>query len=60
MDDNEVIAVLLSGYDDDTGRFRPTVVLRDAQGHVSLRQIFPDAEEQGRLRAPGSRAPNRS
>ena len=48
MDDSEVIAVLLSGYDDDTGRFRSTVVLRDCHGHVSLRDIAPgDAAKQG-------------
>jgi hypothetical protein len=43
MDENEVIAVLLSGYDDD-GRQRATVLLRDARGQVSLRQVnAPDS-----------------
>jgi len=40
MDDNEVIAVLLAGYDDD-GQERVTVVLRDAQGQVSLKHMSP-------------------
>ena len=38
MDENEVIAVLLSGYDED-GRQRATVLLRDGQGQVSLRHV---------------------
>lgn len=46
MDENEVIAVLLSGYDDD-GRQRATVLLRDRQGHVSLRHMTgPEAASE--------------
>jgi hypothetical protein len=57
MDDNEVIAVLLSGYDDD-GRQRATVLLRDAQGQVSLRHVNavqPEARDAmaGRMCRPG-------
>lgn len=57
MDDNEVIAVLLSGYDDD-GRQRATVLLRDAQGQVSLRHVNavqPEARDAmaGRTCRPG-------
>ena len=57
MDDNEVIAVLLSGYDDD-GRQRATVLLRDSEGRVSLRHVNavqPEAREAlaGRLCRPG-------
>jgi hypothetical protein len=36
--DNEVIAVLVAGYDDDGGE-RATVILRDANGNVSMRQM---------------------
>lgn len=38
MDDNEVIAVLVAGYDDD-GAERATVILRDLHGNVSMRQM---------------------
>lgn len=38
MDDNEVIAVLLAGYDDD-GQERVTVILRDAQGQVAMKHM---------------------
>lgn len=38
MDDNEVIAVLVAGYDDE-GIERATVILRDAQGNVSMKQM---------------------
>jgi hypothetical protein len=56
MDENEVIAVLLSGYDDD-GRQRATVLLRDARGHVSLRHVNrPECAAQG-AHAGGIRRP---
>jgi len=38
MDDNEVIAVLVAGYDDD-GAERATVILRDGSGNVSMKQM---------------------
>lgn len=38
MDDNEVIAVLVAGYDDD-GAERATVILRDGAGNVSMKQM---------------------
>lgn len=38
MDDTEVIAVLVAGYDDD-GAERATVILRDATGHVTMKQM---------------------
>jgi len=38
MDDNEVIAVLVAGYDDE-GVERATVILRDAQGNVSMKPM---------------------
>jgi len=38
MDDNEVIAVLVAGYDDE-GAERATVVLRDSRGNVSMKQM---------------------
>jgi len=41
MDDNEVIAVLVSGYDED-GAERATVILRDVHGNVSMRQMNTD------------------
>jgi len=41
MDDNEVIAVLVSGYDED-GAERATVILRDLHGNVSMRQMNID------------------
>jgi hypothetical protein len=37
MDDNEVIAVLVAGYDD--GAERATVILRDSHGNVSMKQM---------------------
>ncbi len=57
MDDNEVIAVLLTGYDDQ-GRARATVLLRDSDGQVSLKQMSaPEARSQpggaSRLYKPG-------
>lgn len=57
MDDNEVIAVVLSGYDDE-GRPRATVLLRDGLGQVSLKQMSaPEARARaggaGRLFRPG-------
>ncbi len=41
MDDNEVIAVLVAGYDED-GAERATVILRDLHGNVSMRQMDID------------------
>lgn len=41
MDDNEVIAVLVAGYDDE-GVERATVILRDACGNVSMKQMDID------------------
>ena len=38
MDDNEVIAVLVAGYDDE-GAERATVILRDSQGNVTMKQM---------------------
>lgn len=38
MDDNEVIAVLVAGYDDE-GAERATVILRDSRGNVSMKQM---------------------
>jgi hypothetical protein len=38
MDDTEVIAVLVAGYDDD-GSERATVILRDSQGNVTMKQM---------------------
>ena len=38
MDDNEVIAVLVAGYDDE-GTERATVILRDSRGNVSMKQM---------------------
>lgn len=38
MNDTEVIAVLVAGYDDD-GTERATVILRDAQGNVTMKQM---------------------
>lgn len=38
MNDTEVIAVLVAGYDDD-GTERATVILRDAAGNVTLKQM---------------------
>lgn len=38
MDDTEVIAVLVAGYDDN-GVERATVILRDAQGNVTMKQM---------------------
>jgi hypothetical protein len=38
MDDNEVIAVLVAGYDEQ-GAERATVILRDSQGNVSMKQM---------------------
>jgi hypothetical protein len=38
MDDNEVIAVLVAGYDDE-GAERATVILRDSHGNVSMKQM---------------------
>ena len=38
MDDNEVIAVLVAGYDDE-GTERATVILRDCHGNVSMKQM---------------------
>jgi hypothetical protein len=38
MDDNEVIAVLVAGYDEE-GAERATVILRDSHGKVSLKQM---------------------
>lgn len=38
MDDTEVIAVLVAGYDDN-GAERATVVLRDAAGNVTMKQM---------------------
>lgn len=39
MDDNEVIAVLVAGYDDDDGAGRATVILRDGAGNVSMKHM---------------------
>jgi hypothetical protein len=54
MDDNDSIAVLLSGYDDE-GRPLATVVLRDSRGHLSLRDVGSRAPAMTarRPRAPG-------
>jgi hypothetical protein len=41
MDDNEVIAVLVAGYDED-GAERATVILRDLHGNVSMKQMDID------------------
>ena len=41
MDENEVIAVLVAGYDDE-GVERATVILRDPRGNVSLREMDAD------------------
>ena len=38
MDDTEVFAVLVAGYDDN-GAGRATVILRDAAGNVTRRQM---------------------
>lgn len=38
MDDNEVIAVLVAGYDDE-GTERATVILRDSHGNVTMKQM---------------------
>jgi len=38
MDDTEVIAVLVAGYD-DSGAGRATVILRDAAGNVTMKQM---------------------
>jgi hypothetical protein len=38
MDDNEVIAVLVAGYDEQ-GAERATVILRDSHGNVSMKQM---------------------
>ena len=38
MNDNEVIAVLVAGYDDE-GTERATVILRDSHGQVSMKQM---------------------
>ena len=38
MDDNEVIAVLVAGYDEE-GAERATVILRDSHGNVSMKQM---------------------
>lgn len=38
MDDTEVIAVLVAGYDDD-GTERATVILRDSNGNVTMKQM---------------------
>ena len=43
MDDNEVIAVLVAGYDDE-GVERATVILRDAQGERPERRLVPAHE----------------
>lgn len=42
-DPAEVIAVLVSGYD-ETGAQRATVILRDADGHVRMEQM--DAQDE--------------
>jgi hypothetical protein len=51
MDDNEVIAVLVAGYDDE-GVERATVILRDAHGNVSMKQM--DADDTAIRRAATS------
>ena len=38
MDDTEVIAVLVAGYDDE-GFERATVILRDIRGNVTMKQV---------------------
>jgi hypothetical protein len=38
MVDNEVIAVLVAGYDED-GVERATVILRDGHGNVTMKQM---------------------
>ena len=38
MDDTEVIAVLVAGFDDD-GAERATVILRDTKGKVTMKQM---------------------
>lgn len=38
MDDTEVIAVLVAGYD-ESGVERATVILRDAAGNVTMKQM---------------------
>jgi len=38
MDDNEVIAVLVAGYDEE-GTERATVILRDSHGKVTMKQM---------------------
>lgn len=47
MSHNEVIAVLVAGYDDD-GVERATVILRDVHGNVSLKQMEPQELPPGR------------
>jgi hypothetical protein len=38
MDDTEVIAVLVAGYDEE-GAERATVILRDLHGNVTMKQV---------------------
>lgn len=55
MDERAVIAVLVAGYDDD-GVERATVILRDLDGTVSMKQVIlheapqPVAEDTARFR----------
>lgn len=50
---NDAFAVLVSGYD-ETGRFRPTLVLRDATGRYHLRDV---TEVRDRAAGPAGRPP---
>lgn len=53
--DDEAVAVLLSGYDDETGRFRSTVVLRDGHGQIHLHDVAPgDAVARSAVAAGGA------
>lgn len=54
MNGNEGIAVLLSAYD-ETGRWRPTVVVRDEHGHVTLNEVEGCDEVEPRMRAERGR-----